>query len=120
MNGVGEPCSTMYRSSLPPANSSQCSAGDVYRVVRALFYPRETMIEVLQLAASLAREHDGALSASLVRDATGAWAQTRDSDCGVHRPSWISRFQRDLHHVRHDSRLHDPLKRDGGFDSVLP
>lgn len=65
MNGVGEPCSTMYRSSLPPANSSQCSAGDVYRVVRALFYARETMIEVLQLAASLAREHDGALSASL-------------------------------------------------------
>ncbi|HTI16387.1 MAG TPA: selenocysteine-specific translation elongation factor [Trinickia sp.] len=81
--------------------------GEVYQVVRDLFYHRETIIELLQLVASLAREHEGGLSASAFRDATGLGRKRAIQVLEFFDRVGYTRFQRDRHHVRADSRLHD-------------
>jgi selenocysteine-specific elongation factor len=84
--------------------------GEVYQVVRDLFYHREPIVELLRLVASLAREHNGALSASTFRDGTGLGRKRAIQILEIFDRVGYTRFQRDVHHVRTDSRLHDLLE----------
>ena len=84
--------------------------GEVYQVVRDLFYHREAIVELLRLVASLAREHNGALSASTFRDGTGLGRKRAIQILEFFDRVGYTRFQRDVHHVRTDSRLHDLLE----------
>jgi selenocysteine-specific elongation factor len=84
--------------------------GEVYQVVRDLFYHRGAIVELLRLAALLAGEHGGALSASTFRDKTGLGRKRAIQILEFFDRVGYTRFQRDLHHVRSDSRLHDLLE----------
>ncbi|WP_250535532.1 selenocysteine-specific translation elongation factor [Caballeronia sp. AZ10_KS36] len=89
--------------------------GDVLQVVRDLFYSRSAIAELARLAAEHARTRDGAASAA---SAIGA-AEFRDAS-GLGRKRAIqvleffdrvgyTRFHRDLHLLRTDSRWHEPV-----------
>jgi selenocysteine-specific elongation factor len=84
--------------------------GEVYQVVRDLFYHRSAIVVLLRLAASLADEHGGALSASDFRDKTGLGRKRAIQILEFFDRVGYTRFQRDLHYVRTDSRLHDLLE----------
>ncbi|MEA3120482.1 MAG: selenocysteine-specific elongation factor [Paraburkholderia sp.] len=84
--------------------------GEVYQVVRDLFYHRDTILELLRLIAEIAREQGGSLSASAFRDATGLGRKRAIQILEFFDRVGYTRFQRDVHHLRADSQLHDLLE----------
>ncbi|WP_042300253.1 selenocysteine-specific translation elongation factor [Paraburkholderia kururiensis] len=83
--------------------------GDVYPVVRDLFYHRDVVLELARLVAGLAREQGGAVSASAFRDATGLGRKRAIQILEFFDRIGYTRFHRDLHLLRADSRLHELL-----------
>lgn len=84
--------------------------GQVYQVVRDLFYHRDTIVELAQLIAELAREHGNAVNASTFRDATGLGRKRAIQVLEFFDRVGYTRFQHDIHYLRTDSRLHDLLE----------
>lgn len=83
--------------------------GDVYQVVRDLFYHRDVVVELARLVAGLAREQGGAVGASAFRDATGLGRKRAIQILEFFDRIGYTRFHRDLHLLRADSRLHELL-----------
>jgi selenocysteine-specific elongation factor len=83
--------------------------GDVYQVVRDLFYHRDSMRELARVVAQLAAERDGALSAAAFRDGTGLGRKRAIQVLEFFDRVGYTRFQRDVHLLRADSRLREML-----------
>jgi selenocysteine-specific elongation factor len=83
--------------------------GDVYQVVRDLFYHRDSMRELAHLVARAAAEHGGALSAAAFRDATGLGRKRAIQVLEFFDRVGYTRFQRDVHLLRNDSRVGEKL-----------
>jgi selenocysteine-specific elongation factor len=83
--------------------------GDVYQVVRDLFYHRDSMRELARLVAQLATEHGGALSAAAFRDATGLGRKRAIQVLEFFDRIGYTRFQHDVHLLRTDSRISETL-----------
>ncbi len=83
--------------------------GDVYQVVRDLFYHRDVMHGLARLAAALANGQGGALGASAFRDATGLGRKRAIQILEFFDRIGYTRFQRDMHWLRPDSQLHQTL-----------
>ena len=83
--------------------------GEVYQVVRDLFYHPDAVRELVALVASLARQHNGALGASAFRDASGLGRKRAIQILEFFDRVGYTRFQRDLRLVRADSRLLEAL-----------
>ncbi|APR38656.1 selenocysteine-specific translation elongation factor [Paraburkholderia sp. SOS3] len=83
--------------------------GDVYQVVRDLFYHRDAMRELARVVAQLAAEHGGALSAAAFRDGTGLGRKRAIQVLEFFDRVGYTRFQRDVHLLRVDSRLSETL-----------
>ncbi|MDE1180096.1 selenocysteine-specific translation elongation factor [Paraburkholderia sp.] len=83
--------------------------GAVYQVVRDLFYHRDVVHELASMVAALAGSHGGALGASTFRDATGLGRKRAIQILEFFDRVGYTRFQRDLHMLRPDSRLADLL-----------
>ncbi len=83
--------------------------GDVYQVVRDLFYHRDVVRELAGLIAGLAQQHGGVVGASAFRDATGLGRKRAIQILEFFDRVGYTRFQRDVHLLRTDSHLHDVL-----------
>ena len=83
--------------------------GEVYQVVRDLFYRPDVVRELARLVASLTLEQGGALAASAFRDATGLGRKRAIQILEFFDRVGYTRFQRDLRLVRADSRLLEAL-----------
>ncbi|MDQ7978309.1 selenocysteine-specific translation elongation factor [Paraburkholderia sp. SARCC-3016] len=83
--------------------------GDVYQVVRDLFYHRDAMRELARVVAQLAAERGGALSAAAFRDGTGLGRKRAIQVLEFFDRVGYTRFQRDVHLLRVDSRLSEML-----------
>jgi selenocysteine-specific elongation factor len=83
--------------------------GEVYPVVRDLFYRRDVVHELARLIARLAGEHGGALGAAPFRDATGLGRKRAIQILEFFDRVGYTRFQRDVHLLRADSRLFEVL-----------
>ncbi|MFC0400353.1 selenocysteine-specific translation elongation factor [Paraburkholderia rhizosphaerae] len=83
--------------------------GDVYQVVRDLFYHRDSMRELALLIARLAMEQGGALSAGAFRDATGLGRKRAIQVLEFFDRVGYTRFQRDVHLLRGDSGISETL-----------
>lgn len=79
--------------------------GDVHQVVRDLFYHRDVIAELARLIARLAGEHGGGLDAATFRDATGLGRKRAIQILEFFDRVGYTRFHRDLHWLRADSRL---------------
>jgi selenocysteine-specific elongation factor len=76
--------------------------GDVYQVVRDLFYHRDCVRELAHLIEQLAQQQGGALSASSFRDATGLGRKRAIQLLEFFDRVGYTRFQRDVHMLRAD------------------
>ncbi|WP_144153030.1 selenocysteine-specific translation elongation factor [Paraburkholderia sp. BCC1885] len=83
--------------------------GELYQVVRDLFYHPDAVRELAVLIASLAGQHDGALGASAFRDASGLGRKRAIQILEFFDRVGYTRFQRELRLVRADSRLLETL-----------
>ncbi|CAB3748468.1 selenocysteine-specific translation elongation factor [Paraburkholderia humisilvae] len=83
--------------------------GDVYQVVRDLFYHRDLMRELAGRVAQLATEQDGAVSTAAFRDATGLGRKRAIQVLEFFDRVGYTRFQRDVHLLRADSRINETL-----------
>ncbi|WP_206996846.1 selenocysteine-specific translation elongation factor [Trinickia mobilis] len=83
--------------------------GEVYQVVRDLFYHRDAVRELAQLAARMAGEHGGALAARPFCDATCLGRKRAIQVLEFFDRVGYTRFRRDLHVLRPDSRLSEVL-----------
>ncbi|SIT41819.1 selenocysteinyl-tRNA-specific translation factor [Paraburkholderia piptadeniae] len=83
--------------------------GDVYQIVRDLFYHREVVHELARLVAAIAGDGGGALGASAFRDATGLGRKRAIQILEFFDRIGYTRFQRDVHWLRPDSQLHEAL-----------
>ncbi|GAB7522944.1 selenocysteine-specific translation elongation factor [Paraburkholderia sp. 2C] len=83
--------------------------GDVYQVVRDLFYHRDSLRELARVVAQLAAEQGGALSAAAFRDGTGLGRKRAIQVLEFFDRVGYTRFQRDVHLLRVDSRLSEML-----------
>ncbi|CAB3752116.1 selenocysteine-specific translation elongation factor [Paraburkholderia solisilvae] len=83
--------------------------GDVYQVVRDLFYHRDSMRELARLVAQAAAEQGGVLSAAAFRDATGLGRKRAIQVLEFFDRVGYTRFQRDVHLLRADSRMGETL-----------
>jgi selenocysteine-specific elongation factor len=83
--------------------------GEVYQVVRDLFYHPDVVRELARLVASLTLEQGGALGASAFRDATGLGRKRAIQILEFFDRVGYTRFHRERRFVRADSRLHDVL-----------
>ncbi|PLZ02673.1 selenocysteine-specific translation elongation factor [Burkholderia sp. WAC0059] len=83
--------------------------GAVYQVVRDLFYARDAVRELSALAAGIAGQNAGAVSAVMFRDASGLGRKRAIQILEFFDRVGYTRFQRDLHLLRPDSRLRDQL-----------
>jgi selenocysteine-specific elongation factor len=83
--------------------------GELYQVVRDLFYDREVVHELARLVAREAAVQDGALGASAFRDATGLGRKRAIQILEFFDRVGYTRFQRERHVLRADSRLHEVL-----------
>jgi selenocysteine-specific elongation factor len=78
--------------------------GDVFQVVRDLFYHREAVRELARLVASEAAKHDGRLGAAPFRDASALGRKRAIQVLEFFDRVGYTRFHRDLHVLRVDSR----------------
>jgi selenocysteine-specific elongation factor len=83
--------------------------GEVYQVVRDLFYHPDVVRELAGLVAALARHNDGALGASVFRDASGLGRKRAIQILEFFDRVGYTRFQHDQRLVRADSRLFEAL-----------
>ncbi|WP_175942247.1 selenocysteine-specific translation elongation factor [Caballeronia sp. BCC1704] len=86
--------------------------GDVLQVVRDLFYSRVAIAELARLAAEHARTRNGAASgigAAEFRDASGLGRKRAIQVLEFFDRVGYTRFHRDLHLLRTDSRWHEPV-----------
>jgi selenocysteine-specific elongation factor len=83
--------------------------GDVYQVVRDLFYHRDALRELARVVAQLATKQGGALSAAAFRDGTGLGRKRAIQVLEFFDRVGYTRFQRDVHLLRLDSRLSEML-----------
>jgi selenocysteine-specific elongation factor len=83
--------------------------GDVYQVVRDLFYHRDVVRELAGLVAELAARGGGGTGASAFRDAAGLGRKRSIQILEFFDRVGYTRFQRDVHLLRTDSRLRDAL-----------
>jgi selenocysteine-specific elongation factor len=83
--------------------------GDVYQVVRDLFYHRDSVRELAQLVSQLAQQQGGALSASVFRDAAGLGRKRAIQVLEFFDRVGYTRFHRDVHLLRADSGVGETL-----------
>ncbi|VXC68912.1 selenocysteinyl-tRNA-specific translation factor [Burkholderia sp. 8Y] len=86
--------------------------GDVLQVVRDLFYSPTAVAELARLAADHARTRNGAASAigaAEFRDASGLGRKRAIQVLEFFDRVGYTRFHRDLHLLRTDSRWHEPV-----------
>jgi selenocysteine-specific elongation factor len=83
--------------------------GELYQVVRDLFYEREVVHELARLVASAAAQHDGGLTAAAFRDATGLGRKRAIQILEFFDRVGYTRFHRERHVLRPDSRLREVL-----------
>ncbi|MDR5739193.1 MULTISPECIES: selenocysteine-specific translation elongation factor [unclassified Caballeronia] len=84
--------------------------GDLFQIVRDLFYSRASIAELARLAAQNARSRDGAadaIGAAEFRDATGLGRKRAIQVLEFFDRVGYTRFHRDLHLLRADSRWHE-------------
>jgi selenocysteine-specific elongation factor len=78
--------------------------GEVFQVVRDLFYHREAIRELAALAAVEAQKHEGKLAAAPFRDATALGRKRAIQVLEFFDRVGYTRFHRELHVMRTDSR----------------
>lgn len=83
--------------------------GDVYQVVRDLFYHPDMVRELACLVASITQEQGGALGTSTFRDASGLGRKRAIQILEFFDRVGYTRFHREKRFVRADSRLLDVL-----------
>jgi len=83
--------------------------GELYQVVRDLFYDREVVHELAQVVARAAAVQGGELSAAAFRDETGLGRKRAIQILEFFDRVGYTRFQRERHVLRADSRLHEML-----------
>jgi selenocysteine-specific elongation factor len=83
--------------------------GEVFQVVRDLFYHREAIRELATIAAVEARANDGKLAATRFRDATALGRKRAIQILEFFDRVGFTRFQRNVHLLRPESRLNDVL-----------
>jgi selenocysteine-specific elongation factor len=83
--------------------------GDVYQVVRDLFYHRECVRELAQLVAQLVQQQGGELSAASFRDATGLGRKRAIQVLEFFDRVGYTRFQREVRMLRADSKVGETL-----------
>jgi selenocysteine-specific elongation factor len=83
--------------------------GELYQVVRDLFYDRDVVHELARLVAQTAQAQGGALSAATFRNATGLGRKRAIQILEFFDRVGYTRFQRELHLLRADSRLFEVL-----------
>jgi len=81
--------------------------GEVFQVVRDLFYHREAIRELATIAALEARKNDGKLAAAPFRDVTALGRKRAIQVLEFFDRVGYTRFHRDLHVMRTDSRWLD-------------
>jgi selenocysteine-specific elongation factor len=81
--------------------------GEIYQVVRDLFYHKETVRELARLIAQLSQESEGRLSAAAFRDATGLGRKRAIQLLEFFDRIGYTRFYRDVHLLRADCHLLD-------------
>jgi selenocysteine-specific elongation factor len=83
--------------------------GEIYQVVRDLFYHPDVVRELALLVASLTQEQGGVVSASAFRDASGLGRKRAIQILEFFDRVGYTRFQHERRLVRADSRLLDAL-----------
>jgi selenocysteine-specific elongation factor len=83
--------------------------GDVYQVVRDLFYCRASIGALARLAAEQAQAADGAIGAAAFRDASALGRKRAIQVLEFFDRVGYTRFHRDLHLLRADSRWHESV-----------
>ncbi|RQH08953.1 selenocysteine-specific translation elongation factor [Paraburkholderia dinghuensis] len=83
--------------------------GELYQVVRDLFYDRAVVYELARLVAQIAQAHDGTVGAAAFRDMTGLGRKRAIQILEFFDRVGFTRFQRDQHLLRADSRLSEVL-----------
>jgi len=83
--------------------------GDVYQVVRDLFYCRASIGALAQLVAQAAEAQGGALGAAAFRDASALGRKRAIQILEFFDRVGYTRFHRDLHLLRADSRWHESV-----------
>jgi selenocysteine-specific elongation factor len=83
--------------------------GDVYQVVRDLFYHRDCVRELAHLIAQLAQQQGGTLSAASFRDATGLGRKRAIQVLEFFDRVGYTRFQREVRMLRTDSKVGETL-----------
>jgi selenocysteine-specific elongation factor len=83
--------------------------GELYQVVRDLFYEREVVHELARLVANAAAEQGGTLTAAAFRDATGLGRKRAIQILEFFDRVGYTRFHRERHVLRPDSRLREVL-----------
>ena len=78
--------------------------GEVFQVVRDLFYHRDAIRELARLIASEASGHDGEIGAAPFRDASGLGRKRAIQVLEFFDRVGYTRFHRDMHVLRVDSR----------------
>ncbi|MDR5754677.1 MULTISPECIES: selenocysteine-specific translation elongation factor [unclassified Caballeronia] len=81
--------------------------GEVFQVVRDLFYHRDAVRELARLVASEAAKHDGRLGAAPFRDASALGRKRAIQVLEFFDRVGYTRFHRDFHVLRVDSRWHE-------------
>jgi selenocysteine-specific elongation factor len=83
--------------------------GEVFQVVRDLFYHRDVVRELAMLVATLAAQQGGALGTSAFRDASGLGRKRAIQILEFFDRVGYTRFHRERRFLRPDSRLPDGL-----------
>jgi selenocysteine-specific elongation factor len=83
--------------------------GEVFQVVRDLFYHRDAIRELASLAADEARKNDGKLAAAPFRDATALGRKRAIQVLEFFDRVGYTRFYREMHVMRTDTRWLDLL-----------
>jgi selenocysteine-specific elongation factor len=83
--------------------------GQLYQVVRDLFYDRAVVYELARLMAQIAQAQGGAVGAAAFRDATGLGRKRAIQILEFFDRVGYTRFQREQHLLRADSRLNEVI-----------
>ncbi|HEY1610004.1 MAG TPA: selenocysteine-specific translation elongation factor [Paraburkholderia sp.] len=83
--------------------------GDAYQVVRDLFYDPDVVRDLARVVDRIAAEHAGVIGAAAFRDATGLGRKRAIQILEFFDRIGYTRFQRDRHLLRPDSRLRELL-----------